>query len=55
MTIPLLENEAVFLDYLDEDYEGWGFKLVDNAPEEAVDALDSYTRRCNRIKESVGV
>jgi hypothetical protein len=53
MTIPLLDSERIFLDYLDEDYTDFGYKLVDNAPDEAVKALASYLKRVNNIESGI--
>jgi hypothetical protein len=52
MTIPILEEETVFLDYLDEQGDDWGFKLIDDAPQEAIDALASYLSRAAAIRKS---
>ena len=51
MIIPILEDEIVFLDYLDDQSADWGFKLVDDAPIEAKEALSSYLSRAERIRK----
>lgn len=53
MMIPILEEELIFLDYLDTDNEDFGYKLVDNAPKEAISALVLYLLRSEKIIESL--
>jgi len=49
MMIPILENESIFLEYLDDENDDYGFKLTENAPEEAIIALESYNKRANQL------
>lgn len=55
MMIPLLEEEEVFLKYLDEDSMDFGFKLKEDAPDDAKKALASYILRVEQIMRSAEV
>lgn len=52
MIVPLLEEEEIILNYLDTNNIDWGIELVDNAPKEAIDALNSYLSRYNNLKQN---
>jgi hypothetical protein len=41
------------MDYLDMENEDFGYKLVDNAPQEASDALERYLSRLNNTFEFI--
>ena len=55
MIIPILEEELVFLDYLDYSYDGWGYRLVDDAPINAIESLSAYLLRLKRFEESLSI
>lgn len=52
MIVPLLEEEKIFIDYLDDDSLDWGLTLIEDAPQEAKDALDNYLNRYNKLKQN---
>lgn len=53
MIIFPLEEEMVFVDYIDQQNEEEGFKLVESAPDEAVEALESYKKRAAAIRAAI--
>lgn len=55
MMIPILEEELIFLDYIDTESDEWGYKLVDKAPKEAISALVSYLWRSEKLRESLNI